>query len=332
MKLPETFVLPKVSVIVPIFNGELLIRRCVDCLLHQSYPMERTEIILADNNSTDRTASIIQSFGLKCIWVARRSPGAARNAGMQIGSGEIVIFIDVDCLADPDLILHHVLAHLYFEVTNPRVKMIGGGIKGSNRNIWSVCDDFCSWSANHPRLAPGFIPFHPTANLSLRKELIDAGYYFDAELRSGEDYDFCLRVTRDGYQIYFEPKALVYHINRSKFWDLMKRARDWTQSEDQLRWKGTIFSTKLHILEWSLVYSAVFGGKVLEVLYNSVRVKRFQVIFFLPLIIIFKFYYCLLLLIVELKYNKNNTRMKGAFLNYCRQKLRNISSFINYYY
>ncbi len=316
----NTFILPRVSVIVPVFNGELFIGNCIEHLFRQSYPKEKTEIIIVDNGSTDKTRDIIQSYGLKFLFASKRNPGAARNEGMRVATGGVLVFIDADCLADKNLILCHVMAHMYFEVVNPRVKIIGGGIKGYNTNYWAICDDFCSWSALHPSLSPKIAVSHPTANLSIRQKLVDTGYFFDEELSSGEDYDFCKRVTRDGYQIYFEPRAFISHINRTSFAKFMSHVKDWTQSERQLRQKGITMTAKLSIVEWGLVYGAVFMEKVLGILYNSVRAKRFHVIFFLPFIIMREFFHSFLLFMVELHYNEDKNREKGAFFNYFRQK------------
>ena len=59
---PATATLPFVSVIVPIYNGEGDLPDLVDCLQQQTYPAERTEYLLVDNNSGDRTASLLKTL------------------------------------------------------------------------------------------------------------------------------------------------------------------------------------------------------------------------------------------------------------------------------
>jgi glycosyltransferase involved in cell wall biosynthesis len=79
-------ILPKVSVIVPVLNGESVIEHCLNHLLHQKYPAEKLEIIVIDNGSTDKTVPIIESMGLKSLYAARKGPAAARNEGMKIAT------------------------------------------------------------------------------------------------------------------------------------------------------------------------------------------------------------------------------------------------------
>lgn len=311
VSLEEKMNLPVVSIIIPVYNGERHIGRCLDHLLRQSYPMEKLEFIIVDNGSTDDTISIIESYGLKSYRASKKGPGAARNAGFLIASGEIIVLIDSDCLADPDLIDRHVRAHQFFETADPDVKIIGGGIQGWNTNFWSVCDDFCSWTNNHPLLPPGYVSSHPTANLSFRRELIRQGICFDEELKSGEDYDFCINVTRAGYKIFFEPKAVVFHINRTRFSSFMKHAKDWTVSEYRLRQKGIIVPPRNNSLRWTLIFANILLGNIIEIVSNSFRVKRIEVLLYLPWIILNRFMYYFYILKAELRFQKERDAVTG---------------------
>lgn len=90
-----------VSVIVPIYNAEKYLSRCVNSLLAQTYP--NIEIILVDDNSTDRSGEIVKLYESKypdkCRVIQRKQNGrasAARNDGMAAAQGEWVIFVDSD--------------------------------------------------------------------------------------------------------------------------------------------------------------------------------------------------------------------------------------------
>jgi glycosyltransferase involved in cell wall biosynthesis len=308
VSLAEYAPLPKVSIIIPVYNGERYIRGCLEHLLAQRYPPEKLEILSVDNNSTDRTIPMIESLGLQWITAVRQGPGAARNAAMRIASGELLVMIDADCLADKDLIIRHVLAHIYFGAVDPQVKLIGGGIQGLNTNFWSVCDDFCSWASNHPALPAGFVKSHPTANLSIHRSLIEEGYFFDEELRSGEDYDFCIRVTRNGYKIFFEPQAIVAHINRRTFSGFMKHPKEWTQSEYRLRQKGITVSLQSGVLKSCLIYCIIFWKITWKTFFYSLCRKKLSIVLVAPWIILNRFYFCFQLLLVDLKFSKQQPR------------------------
>ena len=96
---------PKISVIVPAFNTEKYLRRCVDSILQQSY--ENIEIILVDDGSTDCSGMICDNYQKRDsrIRVIHKENGGlsdARNYGLNIASGEYVGFVDSDDWIDKD--------------------------------------------------------------------------------------------------------------------------------------------------------------------------------------------------------------------------------------
>ncbi len=100
----------KISVIVPCHNVELYIRDCLESLLRQTMPLELLELILIDDASVDRTFSILTEYEaaypdqiLLISCDKNIGPGAARNLGMQYASGDYLIFVDADDLAQEDL-------------------------------------------------------------------------------------------------------------------------------------------------------------------------------------------------------------------------------------
>ncbi len=88
----------RVSVIIPNFNRETLIGETISNLLAQTLPPH--EIIIVDDGSTDKSVEVIRSFGdrVKLIQQTNQGPGAARNAGLKISTGEYIQFQDSDDL------------------------------------------------------------------------------------------------------------------------------------------------------------------------------------------------------------------------------------------
>src|ERR1700677_1213804 len=88
----------KVSVIIPNFNREALIGETISNLLNQT--MAPDEIIVIDDGSKDKSVEVIRSFGdqLTLIQQTNQGPGAARNAGLRIATGEFIQFQDSDDL------------------------------------------------------------------------------------------------------------------------------------------------------------------------------------------------------------------------------------------
>jgi glycosyltransferase involved in cell wall biosynthesis len=92
----------KISVVIPVFNEEALIKRCLAALLNQT--KKPFEIIVVDNNSTDLTATIAKSYGARVIQEKQQGMIYARNAGFSAAAGEIIARIDADTTVPKDWI------------------------------------------------------------------------------------------------------------------------------------------------------------------------------------------------------------------------------------
>lgn len=113
----------KFSIIVPVYNVENELNRCIDSILIQSE--EDFELILVDDGSTDRSGQICNDYGKKDrrIKVIHKSNGgvsSARNLGLDIANGDYIVFVDSD-----DYVTEDYLKKLY----NPNVDMVLCGIK-----------------------------------------------------------------------------------------------------------------------------------------------------------------------------------------------------------
>ncbi|MEI8337716.1 MAG: glycosyltransferase family A protein [bacterium] len=92
----------KVSIIIPAYNEEKFIGKTLECALAQNYP--DFEIIVVDNNSIDKTNEIAKSFGVKVFFEKNKGTGPAREKGRREATGEILAFLDADCLPEKDWI------------------------------------------------------------------------------------------------------------------------------------------------------------------------------------------------------------------------------------
>lgn len=96
-----------VSIIVPVYNVEKYIRKCVESIIDQDY--ENIEIILVDDGSPDNSGSIIRQISSKDkrIKVVQKKNGgvsSARNAGLELATGDYVMFVDGDDWVEPDYV------------------------------------------------------------------------------------------------------------------------------------------------------------------------------------------------------------------------------------
>jgi len=96
----------KVSVIVPVYNVEKHLKRCLDSLLAQT--LQEIEVIAIDDGSTDSSLEILQDYAktfgkLKCVSKKNGGLSDARNYGLSCASGEYVGYVDSDDFVDPDM-------------------------------------------------------------------------------------------------------------------------------------------------------------------------------------------------------------------------------------
>lgn len=97
---------PKVSIIVPVYNAEKYLERCISSLRNQS--LEDIEIILIDDSSTDSSLEICnkaaeEDFRIKVIHKVNEGAGMARNAALKIATGEYIGFADSDDFVEKDM-------------------------------------------------------------------------------------------------------------------------------------------------------------------------------------------------------------------------------------
>lgn len=91
-----------VSFIVPTFNSEKTIGKCIESILDQKC---EKEVIVVDNNSTDNTAKIIKKYSVRYLFEKRKGAAAARNKGLENAKGEYVGFIDSDVVLPEDWVV-----------------------------------------------------------------------------------------------------------------------------------------------------------------------------------------------------------------------------------
>ena len=100
---------PFISVIIPTYNRSAMLQQTVDTFLAQTYPPDRWELLLVDNNSSDDTARVIARIAqgdsrVRGLSEPRRGAHFARNSGALAARGSVLYFTDDDMLAEPDLL------------------------------------------------------------------------------------------------------------------------------------------------------------------------------------------------------------------------------------
>ena len=184
---------PFISVVVPIYNEEPYVARCATALLAQDYPDDRFEVLLVDNNSTDRSAEIARGIeGIQVLSEPVQGDYAARNRGIREARGEIIAFTDSDAAPLPDWLER--IARVMEE--RPDVGVIVGGLQfdGPSRTLSMLAayeEDKAEYifASHDPEVYFGY-----TCNLAARRSLFDDLGLFAAVQRNA-DVVFVRRVV-----------------------------------------------------------------------------------------------------------------------------------------
>lgn len=183
----------KISVVVPAYNEEKTIARTLRSLLEQSLPADQYEIILVDNNSTDNTVKIAETFPrIRIIHESTAGVGAARRRGWLEAKGIIIASTDADCEAPRNWLRKTVG---YFD-THKDVVAVSSGYLFYDRNFFinGIVRIFerslvaLSWF-----LAGGVMALTAN-NMAVRKEVYDRTAGIDAELKFGEDLNLAKKL------------------------------------------------------------------------------------------------------------------------------------------
>jgi glycosyltransferase involved in cell wall biosynthesis len=230
-----------VSVVIPHYNSVDTLKTCVALLNDQTFPRDRFEIVVADNNSSCGIDFIRKAVPTAIVvHAAEQGAGPARNAGVAASKGELLAFIDSDCL--------------------PRISWIEKGVAGIQRYdfiggsvITTAEDPMCPTPVEAFEILFAFdfkryineVGFTGTGNMFVWRKVFDRVGPF----RSGvaEDMEWSFRARANGFQLGYVEEARVQHPAR----------RTW--NELTIRWKRMLLEEYLlcreqrfGILRWVL--------------------------------------------------------------------------------
>jgi glycosyltransferase involved in cell wall biosynthesis len=209
---------PTVAVIVPCFNVERVVARCLESLLAQDYPESRLQLVVVDDGSRDRTWERLQPFrqapGVTLLRHERnRGLAAARNTGIRAGDSEVVGFLDSDMVVAPDWLRRLLAVLADAEVV---------GVLGENRLPAGMTPNRLDrylysqrrGARQHGDRKPLGFPWFLFHNTALKRAVLDRVGLFDETIATygGEDTDLAIRIWEAYPQgLRFVPQAVAEH-------------------------------------------------------------------------------------------------------------------------
>lgn len=259
-----------ISIIIPNFNGSRTIGNCLESIF-ASNAGER-EVIVVDDCSQDDSVHFIKQYPCRLIRLPKRSgASAARNAGASNSTGDVLFFIDADCMLTEDT-----LRVIRQDLSSSPPDVILGGTytpDSCDRDFFSRFQSvFVNYFETRNSGNPDYLATHA---LAIRSEIFrKLGGFRENFLPILEDVEFSHRLRRAGYSLFMDPRIEVRHQFNFTFFKSMKNAarktRYWIQyslmNRDLLADSGTASrAIKTAGGTWLatvlLVVSALFSGR-----------------------------------------------------------------------
>jgi glycosyltransferase involved in cell wall biosynthesis len=212
---------PAISVVVPTFNRLPRLHQVLEALAQQSLDGSAFEVVVVSDGSTDGTDEYLSGPTPRPVVHARQDnagPAAARNRGVDLASGRLILFIDDDIVATPTLVERHLLAHGDSTSTVVIGPMSDApGFKYSPWVAWEQAKLDKQYRAMHDGVYTATFRQFFTGNASLARELFIEAGGFDTTFRRAEDIELSYRLDQLGATFVFDEKAIAHHLAERSF-------------------------------------------------------------------------------------------------------------------
>jgi GT2 family glycosyltransferase len=237
--------IPLASVVIPTHQRKESLLRALASLETQTIPRERYEVVVvvdgSDDGSRESADSLATGYSLRVLWQPNRGRAAACNAGVAASHGSVVVLLDDDMTATPELLAAHLRAH----ARDARVAVIGAApvrvgpelpahalyVGGKfNRHLEHLA------AAGRPLALRDFY----SGNLSIGRDVLGDVGAFDERFTAygNEDLELSIRLSAAGVRLVYEPAAVAWQSYDKSFAAL---ARD-----NVAKGRTAVLLTRLH--------------------------------------------------------------------------------------
>jgi O-antigen biosynthesis protein len=272
---PRLTAAPKATVVVAAYNASSTLGDCLSSIRELNYP--NYETIVVDDGSTDTTSEIANQDSVRTIRIEHKGLAAARNAGVEAASGEVVAFIDADARADRDWLYHLV------ETIKRRDAAAAAGP--------NFAPDPQSARAAAMAAAPG-LPREVRAgddrlaqlcgcNMAITKAaLLKTGGFDPMFTTAGDDVDLSWRLAASDKMLAYAPGAVVIHERRATLAAYLRQQRGYGTGEGLLYRKYPLRTADQDgmyagassigaLLGGARVYHGEFGRGLFQTVYSA---------------------------------------------------------------
>jgi glycosyltransferase involved in cell wall biosynthesis len=212
-----------VSVVVPTHDREAALRRALEAWDRQRVDGVELEVVVVDDGSRDATGALLESFSprtfeLRCARQENAGPAAARNRGLALARGELVLFTGDDIVPCAGLLAEHLRAHR--EQADPLVAIVGqtswpdgAPTTTTMRHVDGVGAQQFSYAYMRDGEEYDFRHFY-TSNVSVGRALLERepeGFSTDFRRAAFEDAEYSYRLSLHGMRIHYRAAARAEH-------------------------------------------------------------------------------------------------------------------------
>jgi len=253
---------PELSVVIPAREEERHIAKCLDSVIHGSYPLSKLEIIVVDAMSNDGTRGIVKEYigqypQIRLLDNPRLITPVALNIGVQAAQGDVIMILGAHSYVDKDFLSEstRVLSE------HPEAICVGGIRKAVSDSSWETAVEvalqapIASGSTQHLR-NKGFVT--TVVYGTYRREAFEKYGLFDERFIRAQDYEFNLRIVRAGGKIYQEPAIKSYYHPRRSLARLFRQYFQYGAWKMQVLMKHGVLSIKNFIAP--LYFLAILGS------------------------------------------------------------------------
>ena len=199
-----------------------MIGRCLESLVAMAFSRDRFEVLVVDNGSRDKTLEIAESFqdrlSLRILKKANVRISALRNLGARAAAGDILAFLDADCLAPEDW-----LDRILELAPADGVGVLGANYLLPENSTWVGR----TWHRYQEAPKSGEVSHVPAGDLIMRREDFLRLGGFDETIQTNEDYELCERARKSGMQVRAFPRIGVVHLGTAQSLRVFFRKQAW---------------------------------------------------------------------------------------------------------
>lgn len=211
-----------VAVVIPTLNEEKFIAKCIDCLITQTFPFEKIDLMVVDGGSVDKTYEIVESYqkqyqNIRYIHNPKKIQSVAFNIGVAESSAPVVIRLDAHAIYNTDYI-EKCIEGLKTDNTRGNV---GGRcmILPFNDTLWANANAILNYSrfgiggsAFRVGMKPDYVDSVPFG--AFPRSVIEKVGGMREDLPRAEDNEYNSRIRKAGYKVYFDPEIVSSYYAR----------------------------------------------------------------------------------------------------------------------